>query len=425
MKIKITQASARAVLEMPKEERLSPKKPNILFRTLLKLVCLPDVLATRHKLSKINMDKLDKKQPCLYLMNHSCFLDLKIMLSAIYPRPINIVCTHDGLVGKRWLMKNLGCFPTRKYVSDIGVVKDIKHCLTKLNTSVLMYPEGGYSFDGRCTKLPDSLGKCLKFLGAPVVIVKTYGAFHRDPLYNNLQLRKIKVETEMKYLLSPEDINKMSASELNELLRSEFDFDSFRWQQQNGVVIDEKFRADYLHRVLYKCPHCMAEDKMHGEGEYITCGGCGKKYLLTETGWLEEAGGDTVFNHVPDWFDWQRSCVREELLNGSYRLDTEVEVYMLKGTKSLYRVGFGRLTHDVDGFYLTACDGEIDFKMSPLTTYTLNADYNWYEIGDVISIGDGDVSYYCFPKDSSVSVTKARLATEELYEIKRAKLKTP
>ena len=41
-----------------------------------------------------------------------------------------------------------------------------------------------------------------------------------------------------------------------------------------------------------------------------------------------------------------------------------------------------------------------------------------YEIGDVIGIGDTEFSYFCFPK-TKTSVTKARLATEELYKMKK------
>lgn len=36
----------------------------------------------------------------------------------------------------------------------------------------------------------------------------------------------------------------------------------------------------------------------------------------------------------------------------------------------------------------------------------------------MIGIGDNEFSYFCFPKEN-VSVTKARLATEELYKMKR------
>ena len=44
-------------------------------------------------------------------------------------------------------MRNLGCIPTNKYVTDISLVKDMEYaCINK--SSVLLYPEAGYSFDG-------------------------------------------------------------------------------------------------------------------------------------------------------------------------------------------------------------------------------------------------------------------------------------
>ena len=80
-------------------------------------------------------------------------------------------------------------------------------------------------------------------------------------------------------------------------------------------------------------------------------------------------------------------------------------------------IGEGRLVHDENGFTLTGCDGELHYEQKPLSSYTLNADYYWYEIGDVIGIGNRDCLYYCFPQVEGDVVTKARLATEELYKM--------
>lgn len=44
----------------------------------------------------------------------------------------------------------------------------------------------------------------------------------------------------------------------------------------------------------------------------------------------------------------------------------------------------------------------------------------WYEIGDVICIGDARIQYYCFPQDCGDIVAKARLAAEELYKLVKA-----
>jgi hypothetical protein len=149
----------------------------------------------------------------------------------------------------------------------------------------------------------------------------------------------------------------------------------------------------------------------------LVCRACGRTHRLDELGCLIATEGETRFAHVSDWFDYQRACVREEIEQGSYCMDSEVSIAMLVDHKALYRIGDGRLRHDENGFVLTDTDGRVLYEQKPQASYTLNADYFWYEIGDVIGIGNKDALYYCFPKDGA-SVTKARLATEELYQIK-------
>ena len=94
---------------------------------------------------------------------------------------------------------------------------------------------------------------------------------------------------------------------------------------------------------------------------------------------------------------------------------------MLVDTKRIWFVGEGTLNHTADGFHLVGCDGKLDYRQSPKASYSLYADYFWYEIGDVISIGTPKVLYYCFPKGEKDVVAKTRLATEELYKIEREK----
>ncbi|MGN0425787.1 MAG: lysophospholipid acyltransferase family protein [Acetatifactor sp.] len=420
MKIKVTEKSYEEVMAMPASARRKPKKPSRLFRTLLKVLSKGDLKKTNFTLTTEGMEKLRKEEPCLFLMNHSSFIDLEIAATILYPRPFQIVCTSDGFVGKEGLMRAIGCIPTKKFITDTSLVKDMVYSLHTLKSSVLMYPEASYSFDGTATPLPDSLGKLLKLLKVPVVMIQTFGAFARDPLYNNLQIRKVDVSAKMTYLLSPEEIAAKKPEELNRILGEAFSFDNFRWQQENRVKITEPFRADFLHRVLYKCPRCRAEDGMEGKGIHIICGKCDASYELTEEGFLTAKNGGAEYPHIPDWYRWERDCVRKELEEGSYRLDTEVEICILKDSKSIYKVGEGRLIHTPEGFHLTGCDGKLDYRQKPAASYSLYADYYWYELGDVICIGNHEALYYCFPKGRGVSVAKARLAAEELYKMRHA-----
>ncbi len=424
MKIKVKEKSYEEVLRIPRPTHKKPIKPSRFFRALLKAASSSELKATSFSHREIGMEKLKKDEPCLFLMNHSCFLDLKIAATVLYPRPFNIVCTSDGFVGKEWLMRRIGCIPTNKFVSDLRLVRDMQYALGTLGSSVLMYPEASYSFDGTATPLPSSLGKCVKLLGVPVVMIRTYGAFLHDPLYNGLQLRKTKVSADIEYLLSPEEIRQKTPDEINAILSDRFSFDHFRWQKENGVEIREPFRADGLNRVLYKCPACKSEGKMEGRGVTLTCRHCGKSYTLEPLGTMRAESGETEFPHIPDWYAWERASVREEIENGSYRLDLPVEIYVLADSKAIYHVGHGRLLHTPDGFSLTGCGGKLDYRQKPLASYSLYADYFWYEIGDMICIGDNDRLYYCFPTVDGDFVAKARLAAEELYKKAKRELRS-
>lgn len=417
MKIKSMKKSYEEVMALPRQEHKLPLRPNMLLQTVIRIGAIPSLLSTRFRYTTEGMEKIGK-EPCLILMNHSSFIDLKIASKIFYPKPYGIVCTSDGFVGKNWLMRLLGCIPTQKFVSDVSLIRDMEYMLKEKKVSVLMYPEASYSFDGTATPLPRKMGILLKKLDVPVVTIITEGAFARDPLYNGLQLRKVKVSAHVKCLFTRDEIREKKVSELDAMLDETFTFDNFKWQQENGVEIKEPFRADYLERILYKCPHCGTEGKMEGKGIHLSCSHCGKRWELTTLGKLAALDGETEFDHIPDWYAWQRAEVRRELEEGTYQLETDVDIGILVNTKALYKVGSGHLSHSAEGFQLTGCDGKLDYSQGPLACYGLYSDYYWYEIGDVICIGNKDALYYCFPK-GKVAVAKTRMAAEELYKLKK------
>lgn len=418
------------VMARPRPKHKNPVKPNMFWRTLIRLLTIYSLTGTGFHYTKTRMEEITKGEPCLILMNHSCFLDMPIAYRILYPRGLNIVCSSDAFVGMggfmSWLMYTIGCIPTQKFVTDVSLIKDMTYCLKELKTSVLMYPEASYSFDGRATSLPRKMGVLLKKLDVPVVMIETFGAFNRNPLYNQLQVRKgVKVSANIRCLFNQEEVRQKSVQELSDGLDEAFGFDQWRWQQEQGLEIHDTFRADGLNRILYKCPHCGTEGEMIGKGIHLSCGRCGKVYELTPNGTLQALDGDSAFTHVPAWNDWQRQQVRQEILDGTYKLDIDVDIAMMVDHKALYHVGSGHLVHDLNGFHLTGCDGRLDYLQKPQNCYGLYADYYWYEIGDMIGIGTNDTRYHCFPKSGDV-VAKTRIATEEMYKLyKSRQLKMP
>ena len=424
MKINTRTLTYEEVQQLPRLQHKNPRMPSRFLATIVRIGSLPTLWKTRFSYTTERME-LVGGQPCLILMNHSSFTDMKLAYAIFYPKRFGIVTSVDamsGILGK--FMRFLGCTPTHKYVADLTLIRDLEYMLKKNKTSVLMYPEAGYSFDGRTTALPRKLGVLMKRLGVPVVTVITQGAFARDPLYNMLQIRDVKVSAHVKCLATAEEIKEKTVAELDALLDEAFSFDNFAWQRDNKISIKEPFRADGLHRILYKCPNCGAENRMEGKGAELICHSCGNEWYMDEFGQLSAKSGTTHFSHIPDWYTWQRECVRKELEDGTYLLDTDVDIAVQVNLDGVCMIGGGHLIHNLDGFHLTNNDGTLDYHQSALASHTLYSDYYWYEIGDVIGIGNNEFSYFCFPK-ASVSVTKARLAVEELYKLNKARKRRP
>lgn len=417
MKIKSQTLSTADALKVETPKR-KLKKPSFLFQSLVRLLSIGELCKANFRCEKENMKKAGKG-PWLILMNHTCFLDLKMASKLLYPKRHFIVSTADALIGKEWLMRNIGCIPTEKFVTDPSLARNLKRALTQKKTSVLMYPEAGYTFDGRTTLLPDHLGAFVKYLGAPLVMITSKNAFLYQPLYNNLHTRKVPVCATMECLLSQEELAEKSAEEIQEIILKAFSFDAFKTQRDEKIKIDEPYRAEGLHRILYRCPHCNTDGQTVGEGVTLTCNACGKAYEMDEYGQMRAKTGETEFCHIPDWVDWERTCVREELKKGEYRLETEVDIVLSAGFKAVYPVGKGKLVHDENGFALQSDDGVISYTQSPLFSYSVNADFYWYETADIVCIGDKKRLYYCLLPDDKNAAAKTRYAAEELYKMKK------
>ena len=429
MKTTVKKMDFDAVMALPRPQHKNPRKVNWFWRLLIRFLTVFGMMGTRFRYETEGFEKIGKDEPCLILMNHTCFQDMEVAYKILFPRSFNIVCSNDGFIGffglMEWVMRSIGCIPTQKFVSDVSLVRDMEYCFKTLKTSVLMYPEACYSFDGTATTLPRKMGVLLKKFDVPVIMIETFGTFGRNPLYNELQIRKhVPITAKARVLYTREEIREKKVQELSTGVEAAFGFDHFRWQKEQGLEITQPFRADGLHRILYKCVDCGAEGQMVGKGTGITCGCCGRHHELTVLGELKAAEGETKITHIPDYYKWERQQVRQEILDGTYLLDCDVDIAMQVDYKAIYKVGQGRLVHNNAGFTLTGCDGRLCYTQPPQAGFGLYADYYWYEMADVICIGDTEVHYFCFPKNGA-PVAKIRLATEEMYKLFKEKKLPP
>lgn len=414
MKIKVKEATYEEVLKKKPNRHKLPLSSMAFLRAIVKIYA-------KKELKKVNFtatidDDTKYNEPCLYLMNHSSFTDLLIAFHLI-PHRFSTVCTDDGFIGKEWLLRHLGCIPTMKFITDPTLVRDMLFVKKILHQSILMYPEASYSFDGTATTLPESLGKLAKLLKMPVVMIKTDGSFLRDPLYNNLQIRNVDVKAKVSLIASKDEVLSLESSVIEQRIKDAFTFDNFATQMKEGILIKEPFRADSLNRVLFRCPLCNQEGMMEGKGITLTCHNCHTVYTMQENGQMTTDNPQFTLHHIPDWFKYEREIIRQEILDGVYHEEFDCEIYILKNLKAIYHIGSGHLTHSTEGFHLVGASGKLDYWHKAIYSYSLYSDFYWYELGDIVCIGDDKMRYYCIPKNRKDIVSRLRLAAEEIFKL--------
>ena len=381
----------------------------ILSRTML--------IGKKYKVEKINME--DLQAPYLMLSNHMHFIDFELAAMGTWPSPVSNVVSIDGYVIKGFLLEWIGAIATRKFTTDIHLVKSIRHVLQRGDVLGL-YPEARYSPCGTLAFLPDSIGKLVKMNQVPVVAVVHRGNHLYAPFWNFRKKKKVPMHTTLKQILTPEQIGQMSVAQINAVIRQELSYDDYQYQKDNGIRITEPFRAEGLHKVLYQCPHCKEEFTIESKGAELFCTACGKRWLWQEDGYLKATEGETEFDHIPDWFAWQRRQVSAEIDRGEYGFCQEVEVFSLPRTTRYIPLGKAKLTHDpekgfrLEGFYR---DAKYDINRQPAQTNSLHVEYDFGPIKkgwDFVDISTENDSFYCHI-DHPGKVTKLGFATEEIY----------
>jgi len=368
------------------------------------------------KVETVNMEGL--KPPYMILSNHMHFIDFELTAMATYPHPVSNVVSIDGYVVKWFLLEWIGAIATRKFTTDIHLVKSIRHVL-KRGDILAMYPEARYTPCGTLAFLPDSLGKLVKMNKVPLVTVVHHGNHLYAPFWNFRSKRKVPMHTVLTQILTAEQIEAMSVDEINTAIRDALQYDEYRYQKEQGIRITEPNRAEGLHKVLYQCPHCGKEFTMDSKGAELFCTACGKRWLWQEDGYLKALDGETEFDHIPDWFHWERQQVKEQIENGTYSFRDEVEVWSLPRVWRYIPLGKAVLTHDIEkGFVLEGrYRGEKYFiQRQPAQTNSLHVEYDFGPLKklDFVDISTENDSFYCNPTQKNV-ITKLAFATEELY----------
>ena len=404
-----------------------PIRQPIYLTWLIWLLSKIVVGSKKHKIERIDMDGL--KPPYIILSNHMSFIDFELLALGTYPQRMNNVVNIDGYYMRPWLMEWIGAICTRKFTTDFALVKSILHVLKNHGDVLTMYPEARYSPCGATSYLPDSIGKLIKMARVPVVAVVHRGNYLHSPVWNVKNKRKVPMHTTIQKIITADEARELSVDELNLRVKSALVYDEYKYQLENDIKITEKYRAEGMHKILYKCPHCEKEFKMTTEGAVLRCTACSYEWELCENGQLISTSGESYFTHVPSWYEWQREMVKREIEDGTYYFEDTVDVYSMPACYKFPHLGKATLTHSIEnGFVLEGNyrDKPYRIQRTPLQSNSLHVEYEFPHIKkrfDCVDISTENDSFYCYPSKENV-VTKLALATEELYKIKYEKIRT-
>ena len=401
-----------------------PIRQPIYLTWLIALLCKIMTIGKKYKIEKINMEGL--KPPYLMLSNHMYFIDFELTALGLFPHRMNNVVNIDGFYRRPWLMEWIGSIGTRKFTNDRHLIKSILHCL-KRGDAVGMYPEARYSACGELAYMPESLGKLVKMAKVPIVTVVHQGNHLLTPFFNWRQPRKVPLHTKMEKILTPEQIQEMTADEINALLREKLYYNEYDYQLNNNILIKDKHRAEGLHKILYQCPHCLKEGVMNSKGHQIYCEECGVHYNLNENGTIEAVDTESKFTKVLDWYHWERENVRNEISNGTYNFADDVEVYGFPRCWKFIKLGDAKVRHTIEeGFILEGHHNGQDYRIvrEPIQSNSLHIEFDYCYVKplDAFYINCEDDSLLCYPKKKNV-VTKLSFAVEELYQLHLKRLK--
>lgn len=370
---------------------------------------------------RVKVDKVVRKikGPYFLLATHASFTDFAQVVCGIMPRTTGWVMSVEEFRRGDWLMGGIGGIPKRKFTHDICTAKQIIRYIKKLKHTCTIYPEARFELAGINEKIDKALGKMCKFLAVPVVMCMTNGNFLNSPQWCKHPYRGIRQEAHIYQLLSKEQLNEMSAEQVQDVIEKAFVKDEYKWQVDNGYHIKCKDRAKGIHNILYKCPVCGKEFKMESAGIHLWCTECGAKWEMDTLSRINGVNTDKGFSHVPDWYRWEREQVRKEVESGAYHFEDEVRVEDYYSTKvGFVNAGDGKLIHDENGFtFKGIIDGEqVEINKPISSMYSVHIEYNFLNRGDAIDIATDKTSYFMFLKNAKNYLTKIHFAQEEMFD---------
>lgn len=237
------------------------------------------------RLTVSGREALPRRQPLLFLANHTGFFDPPIVVRAA-GEAVTMLATEsnfrEGPIGRFFVY--FGAVPKMKYTADARAIFTLKRW-AEAGAHVGLFPEGERTWDGRRLPLVPGIDKLVRLLGLPLVTMRIYNGFRQSPRWAPRQRRgRIHVEID-----PPRLFNRRSALvDIRSYIEQRITVDALadpRFPVAGGGL------AQGIANVAWACPRCFLIDGLQEAGSRLRCRGCRSQWRVDCDARLRGRGG--------------------------------------------------------------------------------------------------------------------------------------
>ena len=194
----------------------------------------------------------------------------------------------------------------RKGENADKVVDAVKTTLDK-GINVYFAAEGEESFNGATAPIRGRTGSLIKEMNVDVITYRMEGGYFIKPKWTQHK-SKGPMFGKVVAIHTKEELAEMSPEEVNAVLSKDLWLNVYDWQKEHHIPYDRKDRAEWMEKILYKCPKCEGMYHLKSEHHDLFCTECGYRVSVNEYGLFE--GNDLRFDNLYDWDVWQKECLK-------------------------------------------------------------------------------------------------------------------
>ena len=345
----------------------------------------------------------EAETPYILLANHESFFDFYYIHQMAHPRNptylVNEFYTTRPIL--KTLSRRAGILSKKLFTTELSSPIRIMRTLKK-GYSVVIFPEGRLSPDGRSNPIVEEGAAFYKRMNVDLVLVKINGAYFSNPKWRKKRYRS-SVSVTVADVIKKDDARAMSDDELNKRIAATLYNDASehvicRYPQRN--------KAAGLETILYRCKDCGALYTTRGKGNSLICSVCGSVHTLNE-----QYRFDTEPYTIASWYEQILKAELAEL--DTLRLQTNVRtlIHGKDGGKSRNEKGVCTLTPTA----FTYCSESVEFMIPtermPALAFSCGEEFELYHDGEL---------YYFYPEEEPRQVARWALTVDLLAERRRA-----